>query len=129
MWKEIQGTVDLFRGSGGCPPAVADSLPATSLNRFYRLGRPIVFRQSAETRRLAACAPRIRLYRYLACCLALVLGTTATLLAETRPLELSLPTDNDALFRADDWWQSRTTVREGLVELEKLGLDYARHPW
>jgi hypothetical protein len=34
-----------------------------------------------------------------------------------------------ALFRADDWWQSRTTVREGLVELEKLGLDYARHPW
>jgi hypothetical protein len=34
-----------------------------------------------------------------------------------------------ALFRAEDWWQSRTTVREGLVELEKLGLDYARHPW
>jgi hypothetical protein len=34
-----------------------------------------------------------------------------------------------ALFRADDWWQSRTTVREGLVELEKLVLDYARHPW
>ena len=34
-----------------------------------------------------------------------------------------------ALFRADDWWQSRTTVREGLVEFEKLVLDYARHPW
>ena len=34
-----------------------------------------------------------------------------------------------ALFRADDWWQSRTTVREGLVELEKLALDFARHPW
>jgi hypothetical protein len=34
-----------------------------------------------------------------------------------------------ALFRADDWWQSRTTVREGLVELEKLGLDYLLHPW
>jgi len=34
-----------------------------------------------------------------------------------------------ALFRADDWWQSRTTLREGLVELEKLALDYARHPW
>jgi hypothetical protein len=33
------------------------------------------------------------------------------------------------LFRAEDWWQSRTTVREGLVELEKLALDYARHPW
>ena len=34
-----------------------------------------------------------------------------------------------ALFRADDWWPSRTTLREGLVELEKLTLDYARHPW
>jgi hypothetical protein len=34
-----------------------------------------------------------------------------------------------ALFRADDWWQSRTTVREGLVEIEKLGLDYLMHPW
>ncbi len=34
-----------------------------------------------------------------------------------------------ALFRAEDWWQSRTTLREGLVELEKLALDYARHPW
>lgn len=34
-----------------------------------------------------------------------------------------------ALFRADTWWQSRATLREGLVELEKLALDYARHPW
>jgi hypothetical protein len=29
-----------------------------------------------------------------------------------------------APFHADDWWQSRTTLREGLVELEKLALDY-----
>jgi hypothetical protein len=34
-----------------------------------------------------------------------------------------------ALFRADDWWTSRTTLREGLMELEKLMLDYAQHPW
>src|SRR5262249_10343909 len=34
-----------------------------------------------------------------------------------------------ALFRADDWWTSRTTLREGLVEIEKLGLDYLLHPW
>lgn len=34
-----------------------------------------------------------------------------------------------SLFRADDWWQSRTTLREGLIELEKLALDYALHPW
>jgi hypothetical protein len=33
-----------------------------------------------------------------------------------------------ALFRANDWWQSRTTLREGLVEVEKLFLDYLLHP-
>jgi len=33
-----------------------------------------------------------------------------------------------ALFRANDWWQSRTTLREGLVEIEKLALDYVLHP-
>jgi uncharacterized SAM-binding protein YcdF (DUF218 family) len=32
------------------------------------------------------------------------------------------------LFRPEDWWQSRTTLREGLVELEKLALDYVAHP-
>jgi uncharacterized SAM-binding protein YcdF (DUF218 family) len=33
-----------------------------------------------------------------------------------------------ALFNGDDWWRSRTTLREGLVELEKLLLDYVAHP-
>ena len=33
-----------------------------------------------------------------------------------------------ALFRGDDWWVSRTTLREGLVEIEKLLLDYVAHP-
>lgn len=32
-------------------------------------------------------------------------------------------------FRADDWWAARRTRREGLVELEKLALDYLQHPW
>jgi uncharacterized SAM-binding protein YcdF (DUF218 family) len=32
------------------------------------------------------------------------------------------------LFRSEDWWQSRDTLREGLVELEKLVLDYVAHP-
>jgi hypothetical protein len=32
------------------------------------------------------------------------------------------------LFRSEDWWQSRTTLREGLVEMEKLALDYVAHP-
>lgn len=32
------------------------------------------------------------------------------------------------LFRPEDWWQSRTTLRDGLVELEKLALDYVAHP-
>jgi len=34
-----------------------------------------------------------------------------------------------ALFRGDDWWVSRTTLREGLVEIEKLALDYLAHPF
>jgi hypothetical protein len=32
-------------------------------------------------------------------------------------------------FRLSDWWESRTTLREGLVEIEKLGLDYVVHPF
>jgi uncharacterized SAM-binding protein YcdF (DUF218 family) len=31
-------------------------------------------------------------------------------------------------FRPLDWWEDRTTLRSGLVELEKLLLDYLRHP-
>jgi hypothetical protein len=42
------------------------------------------------------------------------------------PLVVATP---HAAFRADDWWQSRTTAREGLVELQKLALDFVRHPW
>jgi uncharacterized SAM-binding protein YcdF (DUF218 family) len=38
-------------------------------------------------------------------------------------------TTSYGLFRPEDWWQSRTTLREGLVELEKLALDYVAHPW
>ncbi len=34
-----------------------------------------------------------------------------------------------SLFKADNWWESRTTLREGLVEFEKLALDYAAHPF
>jgi hypothetical protein len=33
------------------------------------------------------------------------------------------------LFRVEDWWTSRTTLREGLFEFEKLVLDYVTHPW
>jgi hypothetical protein len=32
-------------------------------------------------------------------------------------------------FRADDWWRSRRTLREGMFELQKLVWDYIRHPW
>jgi uncharacterized SAM-binding protein YcdF (DUF218 family) len=44
----------------------------------------------------------------------------------TAPLVVTTP---HAAFQADDWWQSRTTAREGLVELQKLALDFVRHPW
>jgi len=33
-----------------------------------------------------------------------------------------------AQFRPQDWWRSRATLREGLMELEKLALDYVQHP-
>jgi hypothetical protein len=33
------------------------------------------------------------------------------------------------LFRVEDWWRSRETLREGLFELEKLVFDYAMHPF
>ena len=32
-------------------------------------------------------------------------------------------------FRAEDWWESRRTLRDGLFELQKLAWDYLRHPW
>lgn len=32
-------------------------------------------------------------------------------------------------FRAVNWWTSRRTLRDGLFELQKLGLDYLQHPW
>jgi hypothetical protein len=44
---------------------------------------------------------------------------------ERRPRIVATPY---ALFNAQDWWRSRTTLREGLVELEKLLLDFAAHP-
>lgn len=31
-------------------------------------------------------------------------------------------------FRPDGWWKTRTQLRDGLVELEKLALDYVSHP-
>jgi hypothetical protein len=31
-------------------------------------------------------------------------------------------------FRPDTWWQTRTPLRAGLVELQKLALDYVLHP-
>lgn len=32
-------------------------------------------------------------------------------------------------FRAGDWWQRRPTLRGGLVELQKLALDFLIHPF
>lgn len=32
-------------------------------------------------------------------------------------------------FRAEDWWQSRRSFRDGVFELQKLAWDYVRHPW
>jgi uncharacterized SAM-binding protein YcdF (DUF218 family) len=32
-------------------------------------------------------------------------------------------------FRSENWWRSRGTLREGLVELQKLAVDYVAHPF
>jgi hypothetical protein len=45
---------------------------------------------------------------------------------QAAPLVVTTP---HAMFRPEDWWQSRATAREGLIELQKLALDYVRHPW
>jgi hypothetical protein len=34
-----------------------------------------------------------------------------------------------ATFRAEDWWESRRTLRDGVFELQKLAWDVLRHPW
>jgi len=47
--------------------------------------------------------------------------------ANVPPPMVTAPRHND--FRPEDWWTSRRNLREGLVELQKLGLDYLQHPW
>lgn len=37
-------------------------------------------------------------------------------------------TTSYGVFHASDWWQSRAPLREALVELQKLALDYIAHP-
>jgi hypothetical protein len=32
-------------------------------------------------------------------------------------------------FRAEDWWRGRATRREGIIELQKLTLDFFLHPF
>lgn len=34
-----------------------------------------------------------------------------------------------ALFRSENWWRSRRTLRDGLFEWEKLAWDYVTHPF
>ncbi|HZR23383.1 MAG TPA: hypothetical protein VFA59_07345 [Vicinamibacterales bacterium] len=46
---------------------------------------------------------------------------------QVTPPALTYPRHNE--FRASDWWLSRRTLREGVVELQKLALDYLQHPW
>jgi hypothetical protein len=53
-------------------------------------------------------------------------------LARVWPPNASTPivtTPRHNSFHPDDWWTTRRTLREGVVELQKLGLDYLQHPW
>lgn len=44
-------------------------------------------------------------------------------------LTMDVMTTPYAAFHPDDWWRSRTTLREGLVELQKLVLNGVQHPF
>jgi hypothetical protein len=46
-----------------------------------------------------------------------------------RPVRVSVRSARYAAFNPDGWWHTRDGVRTGLVELEKLILDLARHPF
>ena len=43
------------------------------------------------------------------------------------PPRMTYPRANP--FRAEDWWVSRRTRRDGIVELARLAWDYLWHPW
>ena len=47
--------------------------------------------------------------------------------ADVPPPRITTPRANP--FRAEDWWVSLRTRRDGLFELQKLVWDYVRHPW
>jgi hypothetical protein len=44
------------------------------------------------------------------------------------PTQVILRVSRYSAFTADRWWQDRGTLRTGIVELQKLLLDVARHP-
>lgn len=45
-----------------------------------------------------------------------------------RPIQLTIRYARRSRFDPDRWWQSRTGLRTGIVELEKLALDVILHP-
>ena len=46
-----------------------------------------------------------------------------------RPVTVRVHSSRYARFDPDRWWQTRTGLRTGIVELQKLLLDIARHPF
>ena len=47
---------------------------------------------------------------------------------KNHPTKVSVRIARFSQFDADRWWQTRSGLRIGIVELEKLMLDVARHP-
>lgn len=45
------------------------------------------------------------------------------------PIKVMVQPAGRAEFDPNDWWQSRTGTRTGVVELQKLALDLVRHPF
>jgi hypothetical protein len=44
------------------------------------------------------------------------------------PLRVIVYAARHSTFNPDNWWENRSSLRTGIVELEKLLLDVVRHP-
>ena len=45
-----------------------------------------------------------------------------------RPIQVMVQSARYSTFDPDRWWQTRTGLRTGIIELQKLMLDFLRHP-
>jgi len=47
----------------------------------------------------------------------------------SRQISITIQSSRFSEFNPDSWWNTRAGIRTGILELEKLLLDFARHPF